>query len=133
MKAILAMATAALVLALGMAACGGSGIPDGVEWEVIGGMVEGREPDNIGGGNYRVRLNKSVSEEVLRVIGNDVRSRHINICRYRVSDCQWYADLSTVGVWFYLPGMDITDVAWASAFFLPDEEQIQIIGDLQSR
>ena len=110
-------------------ACGGGGIPDDVEWTVIGGMEGGKEPNNLGGGNYRVRLNKPVSEDVLRAIGHDVRERHINICRYRDEQCQWYPELSNVGVGFYLPGMDTTiDLAWGRAFFVPDKEEIEILG-----
>ena len=129
MRVVLAF-VALITLGL-VAACGGSDIPEDVEWTVIGGMEGGKERDDHGGGNYRVQLNKPVSEDVLRAIGKDVRERHINICRYRDSQCQWFPELSTVGVWFYLPGMDTTIEAWGRAFFLPDEEQIQIIGNLQ--
>ena len=109
--------------------CVGSDIPDDVEWTVIGGMEGGKERDDHGGGNYRVQLNKPVSEDVLRAIGHDVRERHINICRYRDEQCQWYPELSNVGVWFYLPGMDTTiDLAWGRAFFVPDKEEIEILG-----
>ena len=121
-----------VVLTLGLiAACGGSPIPDDVEWEVVGGMEGGKEPNNLGGGNYRVRLNKRVSEDVLRAIGHDVRERHINICRYRDEQCQWYPELSNVDVWFYLPGMDTQLEAWGRAHFMPDKEDIDIIGNLQ--
>ena len=131
-RSIVAAATAVALLALGVGVgCGGSGIPDDVEWTVVGGMEGGKEPSNLGGGNYRVRLNKLITEETLRAIGKEVRSRHINICRYRDSRCQWYPELSAVGVWFYLPGMDTELEAWGHTFFLPDEEQIQIIGNLQ--
>ena len=100
-----------------------------VEWTVVGGMEEGKEPNNLGGGNYRVRLNNPVSEEVLRTIGEEVRSRHIDICRNRDPECEWYPEISNVGVWFYLPGMDTEiDLAWGRASFFPDEEEIQILG-----
>ena len=123
------------VVAAAAAACGGSGIPDDVEWEVVGGIMGGMEPDHPGGGNYRVRLNKPVSEDVLRAIGKDIKRRHINICRDRGrTQCQqWYPQLSTVTVWFYLPGMNTKIEAWGRAFFLPDEEQIDIIGNLQQQ
>ena len=120
------------LITLGLvAACGGGGIPDDVEWTVIGGMEGGKEPNNLGGGNYRVRLNKPVSEDVLRAIGHDVRERHINICSYRDEQCQWYPELSNVGVWFYLPGMNTKLEAWGRAHFMPDKEDIDIIGNLQ--
>ena len=91
------------------------------------------EPDDLGGGNYRIRLNKPVTEETLRAIGKDVKRRHINVCRdINRPQCErWYPELSTVWVGFYLPGMDTTIDAWGTAFFLPDEERIQIIGNLQ--
>ena len=113
-----------------MAACGG-GIPDDVEWEVVGGMEAGKEPDDLGGGKYRVQLDKPISEDTMRAIGKKVRERHINICRFRDPQCQWYPQLSTVWVGFYLPGMDTTIEAWGITFFLPDEEQVKIIGNLQ--
>ncbi len=122
------------LITLGLvAACGEGGIPDDMEWSIVGGLVGGMEPDDLGGGNYRVQLNKPVTEDTLRAIGKDVKRRHINVCRdtSRPQCEQWYPQLSTVGVWFYLPGMDTKDVAWGRAFFLPGEEQIQIIGNLQ--
>ena len=100
-----------------------------VEWTVVGGMEEGKEPNNLGGGNYRVRLNNPVSEEVLHAIGEEVRFRHIDICSNRDPECEWYPEISNVGMWFYLPGMDTEiDLAWGRASFFPDEEEIQILG-----
>ena len=128
---VLAMVVVLIMGAGAAGACGGSGIPDDVEWTVVGGWVGGMEPDGPGGGNYRVRLNKPAPEEVLRAIGKDVKRRHINVCRdINRPQCErWYPELSTVGVWFYLPGMDIeVDMAWGRAFFLPDKEEIEIIG-----
>ena len=132
---IVLLIVALCLLMLSVAVCGGSGIPDDVEWDVVGGWVGGMEPNNLGGGNYRVRLNKPVTEEVLRAIGQEVKRRHINVCRdaSRPQCERWYPQISNVGVWFYLPGMNTEDVAWGTAFFFPDEERIQIIGNLQQR
>ena len=123
-----ALITLGLIATVG---CGGSDIPDDVEWSVVGGWVGGMEPDDLGGGNYRVRLNKPVTEEVLSAIGTDVKRRHINVCRdINRPQCErWYPELSTVWVGFYLPGMDTTiDLAWGRAFFVPDKEEIEILG-----
>ena len=78
MNRFFVLAVLALVGILSMAslaACGGGPeIPDDVEWTVIGAM----EPAMFGGGNYRVRLNKPVTEQTLRAIGEEIKSQHID-------------------------------------------------------
>ena len=132
MRRLLWLFAIATTLAIGVTvgACGGS-IPDDVEWSVVGGLESGKEPHYPGGGGYRVQLNEPVSEETLRAIGEDIKSRHINICRYRDDDCQWYPELSKVLVWYYLPGMDSELEAWGWTHFYSDSEDIYILGNLQ--
>ena len=125
---ILALTTLVLVSLVVLAACGGGGIPDDVEWTVVGTM----EPAPFGGGNYRVRLNKPVSEDVLRAIGKEVKKQHGD--KYLFTDSptgRYRSNHATVRTWFYLPGMDTDNAAWGQARFDPDEETIEIWGNLQ--
>ena len=114
------------VVALAVVGCGGSGIPDDVTWRIVGSM----EPALYGGGNYRVRLNKPVSEEVLRAIGKEVKSQHVDTYLFEDSPTGRYqSESATVRVWFYLPEMSTQDVAWGEARFTPDNETVEIWGD----
>ena len=129
MTRFLMLATLMFVGVLGavaFAGCGGSGIPDDVEWTIVGAM----EPAPFGGGNYRVRLNKPVTEDVLRAIGKEVKHQHIEKSSFAETPTGRYrSNHATVRTWFYLPGMNTTGIAWGQARFDPDKETIEIWGE----
>ena len=83
-----------------VAGCGGSGIPDDVEWDVVDSSdkftVLGM--GNVGVG-LRVRISREVSEDTLTAIANEARKKHVS------------KDAPNV-VWFFLPGMDLYSYAW---------------------
>ena len=126
---LVVLALVGILSMVSLAACGGGPeIPDDVEWTVIGAM----EPAMFGGGNYRVQLNKPVTEQTLRAIGEEIKSQHIGTYLFEDSSTGRYrSNHATVRTWFYLPGMDTDNAAWGQARFDPDEETIEIWGDLQ--
>ncbi len=123
---LVVLALVGILSMVSLAACGGSDIPDDVEWEIVGQM----EPAMFGGGNYGVRLNEPVSEDVLRAIGKEVKHQHIE--KYAAMETptgRYRSGHATVRTFFYLPGMDISGFAWASARFDPNEVTIKILGN----
>ena len=103
-RAFLTSIAVLIVLGLVFGACGGNGIPDDVEWEVVdsSGRFSYQGDDGIfhhDGMGLRVQVSREVDESVLAAIGEEVRKTHVP------------EDAPSV-VWFFLPGMDPYGYAW---------------------
>ena len=82
-----------------VAACGGGNgipddhpIPDDVEWTVLG-----ERPGFRDGWNYYLKVNKPVSDDVLRAIGENHKWKH------QRAEPAFNPEWGSVVVWFYLP------------------------------
>ena len=96
-----------VVLALGLiAACGGSPIPDDVEWSVVDTEKFPRGATTVV--NIRVTLNKEVDESALQAVADKLRAGDAMVV---------VTSRDELTVWFYLPGMDPMSAAWATVFY----------------
>ena len=123
MRVVLAF-VALITLGL-VAACGGSGTPDDVESSNIPDDVEwtvlGERPGFRDGRNVWLKLNKSVSDDVLRAIGEQYKRKH------EKAEQSFNPEWGSVVVWFYLPDDEppyTNGSAWRTVRLNPDGIEI---------
>jgi RNA-binding protein YhbY len=101
-----------LLIAVFLTACGGSNLPEGVEYSII------KEDPNelLEKTNIEVRINKKVDEQTLKIIANELKDER--------------GQFKNVWIFYYVP--DKTDDAgvWATSHFSP-ELKIEILGSTE--
>jgi len=101
-----------LLIVVFLTACGGSNVPEGVEYSII------KEDPNelLEKTNIEVRINKKVDEQTLKIIANELKDER--------------GQYKNVWIFYYVP--DKTDGAgvWATSHFSP-ELKIEILGSTE--
>lgn len=96
-----------------LTACGGSNLPEGVEYSII---KEDRN-DNLSKTNIDIRLNKKVDEVTLKIIAEELKGER--------------SEIQNLWIFYYLPDMTVGSGAWATSHYSP-ELKIQILGSTES-
>lgn len=100
-----------ILIAILFTACGGSSIPDDVEWRIVK-----EEPnENLSKNNIEIQLNKKIDEKILKEIALEVRK-----------DREEYNNL---WIFYRIPQMT-EGMAWATTHFTPELE-VKILGSTE--
>lgn len=96
-----------------LTACGGSNLPEGVEYYII---KEDRN-DNLSKTNIEIRLNKKVDEATLKIIAEELKGER--------------SELQNLWIFYYLSDMTVGSGAWATSHYSPDLK-VEILGSTET-